>query len=191
LENRALILLVFLWVFTGSLSSNGQSLKPISAGIELQAYPAGFITGIRSDFAFSSHWTGDIRAGYNFARRRDLGENDDERGGGPGFSLGSYYYFRENNKGFFIGPRIDFWWMKIDWINNVLSIGIPDTGTTKIKVLQPLVEGGYTFLLGTGDWSLTAKVSLGFEINVKTKGMEVGEGAISLLGVTLNKRLIK
>ncbi len=81
--------------------------------------------------------------------------------------------------------------MKIDWINNVLSIGIPDMGTTKIKVLQPLVEGGYTFLLGVGDWSLTAKVSLGFEINVKTSGMEVGEGPISLLGVTLNKRLIK
>lgn len=191
MENRTLILPVFLWVFTGNLSSNGQSLKPISAGIELQAYPAGLTTGIRADFVFSSHWSGNIRAGYNFARRRDLGENDDERGGGPGFSLGTHYYFRENYERFFIGPQIDFWSMKIDWINNVLSIGIPDMGTTKIKVLQPLVEGGYTFLLGVGDWSLTAKVSLGFEINVKTSGMEVGEGPISLLGVTLNKRLIK
>jgi hypothetical protein len=187
LENRTLILLVLVGLFGGSLTSIAQSFKPMSVGIELQGYPAGFITGIRGDFIFSSHWSGNIRAGYNFARRGDLGEHDDENGGGPGISLGTRYYFREKYQGLFLGARLDLWLMEIDWQDEIPNAE-PEQGTSNITVVQPMVEGGYTFLLGAGGWSLTAKVSLGFEINVQTSGEEVGEGSISLLGVTLNKR---
>lgn len=189
MENRALIV-CFLLLFVGNLAT-AQSFGLLGIGAEIQGYPAGFILGIRGDVALKSNWTANAILGYNFARRGDLGENDDEKGGGAGFSLGSHYYFRENFQGFFIGPRIDFWFMEIDWFNDVLTIGPRYEGTTKIKVLQPLAEGGYTFLLGEGGWSLTAKVSLGFEINVKTDGKEVGEGPISLLGATLTRRLRK
>ena len=65
------------------------------------------------------------------------------------------------------------------------NITIIDMG--KDPYLRPYEEV-MTGFLGAGGWSLTAKVSLGFEINVQTSGEEVGEGPISLLGVTLNKR---
>ena len=187
MENRALILLVFIWLFEGILTSTAQSLVPIGAGLEVQGDLAGFITGVRGDFVFSPHWSGNLRAGYNFARRRDLGEHDDETGGGPGLSFGARYYFRENYQGLFLGFRSDLWLMDIDWEDEIPNAE-PEMGTTDITVVQPMAEGGYTFLFGQGGWSVSLKVSLGFEVNVKTKGEEVGEGPISLLGLTLNKR---
>ena len=167
------------------MQAQTQSLN--SLGLEVQGYPAGVIFGVRYDHALSTHFTGNLRVGYNLARRSDLGEHDDERGGGPGASLGARYYFKEQYQGFFLGLRSDLWFMEIDWITE--RIGDEDlTGSTDITVLQPLVEGGYTFLLGEGGWTITPKISLGYEINVKTRGEEVGEGAISLLGVTVNRR---
>jgi len=80
--------------------------------------------------------------------------------------------------------------MNIDWEDEIPGME-PEKGSTDITVVQPLVEGGYTFFMGQGDWTVSLKISLGFEINVNTKGEEVGDGPISLLGVTLSKRLIK
>ena len=167
------------------LPGQAQSLNEL--GLEVQGYPAGVIFGVRYDFTLATHLSANVRAGYNLARRRDLGEHDDERGGGPGASLGARYYFKEQYQGFFVGVRGDFWFMEIDWVTE--RPGDDDLrGSTDITVIQPLAEGGYTFLLGDDQWSLTPKISLGYEINVKTRGEEVGEGAISLFGLQVDRR---
>ena len=49
-------------------------------------------------------------------------------------------------------------------------------------MLQPAIEGGYGWNVGSGRVELTATV--GAEINIHTNGEDVGEGAIGLLGVT-------
>ena len=51
-------------------------------------------------------------------------------------------------------------------------------------MLQPTVEGGYAFWLGE-DWKLNVFGAFGAEINVKTDGEDVGEGAIGILGVSV------
>jgi len=187
LENRSLVLVILLLGLGLVIQVSGQSNSFKSVGVEIQAYPAGAIFGIRSDLSFSNHLSGNLRLGYNLARRRDLGEHDDERGGGLGGSLGARYFFKEDFHGFFLGLRCDLWLLDIDWVTE--RPGDEDlTGTSDITVLQPMAEGGYTFLLGDGNWTITPKISLGYEINVKTGGEEVGEGAISLLGVSLSRR---
>ena len=186
MENRTLIFIVLL-VIVPNINTSAQAFKPISIGLEFQAYPAGYIAGLRGDFGFGTNWTGNSRVGYNFARRRDLGEHDEEKGGGPGISLGTRYYFKEMYGGIFIGLRSDLWFLNIDWEDEVPDSD-PRTGTTDITVLQPMGEGGYAFILKKHNLSLSLYISLGFEINVRTTGEAVGEGPISLLGFTFDKR---
>ena len=52
-------------------------------------------------------------------------------------------------------------------------------------VLQPTLEGGYSWLLDQGRWSLDLSLGLGAEINLDEDGEDVGDGAIVLLGVSL------
>ncbi len=185
MENRALVLICWCcFVFHSGLLAQSDPVK--SVGVELQAYPTGIILGVRADFSVSEHIALNGRLGYNLARRRDLGEHDDERGGGFGGSFGSRYFFKQDFQGFFIGVRVDLWAMEIDWTTTVSD---PETtGVTNITVLQPLIAGGYAFVLPSGNWVITPKISLGYEINLKTKGEAVGEGAISLIGVSVCRR---
>jgi len=185
---KFLLLTIFITV-SGSalLAQDGSALKWVAVGVEAQAYPAGFIIGARSDMALSERISVNLRLGYNFARRRDLGEHDDERGGGPGFSVGGRYYFKPGFEGFFAGARFELWIMDIDW-EDIVPNGDIRSGNTEITVVQPLVEGGYTFLLADGSLAVTPKITLGYEINAKTKGEDVGQGSISLIGVTVTKR---
>ena len=182
------ILYYFMFLSAPVWAQDKTAFKVIAAGVEAQAYPAGFILGVRADGSVSKNFSLNLRAGYNFARRGDLGEHMKERGGGPGLSAGARYYLKPGFMGFFLGARIEFWLMDIDWEDRLPNDDIR-SGNTDITVFQPLVEGGYTFGLGNGNWAITPKITLGYEINIKTKGEEVGQGAISLLGATFTKRI--
>ena len=162
---------IILFALSGSQgwAQDRSTFELIAVGVEVQAYPAGFILGARSDVAVSEKISVNLRLGYNFARRGDLGKHDDERGGGPGFSLGGRYYFKPGFEGFFAGARFELWIMDIDW-EDVVPNGDISSGSTEITVFQPLIEGGYTLLLSDGAWGITPKVTLGYEINVKTDG---------------------
>jgi hypothetical protein len=159
----------------------------VDAGAEAQVYPAGVIGAVRAHFLLSAHDVLTARAGYNRASRGDFGEHDDEDGGGPGFALGYRRLFSER-RGFFAGARVDLWWMTIDWIDDP---GQPNerAGSSDIFVVQPTVEGGYSFVLGRkGRWVVEPSLAVGFEINVQTDGEDVGEGAILLGGVSVAYR---
>ncbi len=178
-------------ILVSTVKAWSQEAQLRSVGLEIQGYPAGAIFSLRGDMSLSEHLTGNLRFGYNLARRSDLGEHDDERGGGFGGSLGARYFFNREYSKFFVGLRTDIWWMEIDWttIDPDVNIGLPiRTGETDITVLQPLIEGGYAFIFSEDKWAVIPKISLGFEINIRTKGEEVGEGAISLIGVSIHRR---
>ena len=155
-------------------------------GLEFQVYPTGFISGIHIEYEIGAHSGLQGRVGYNLIRHRDLGIQEDERGGGFGGTLGYRYYSKEKRKGLMLGARCDLWWNEIDWKNN---IGLPEeaSGTTKVTVLQPTAELGYILLL-KNNFLILPTIALGAEINIKTKGAETGQGAILLLGTSIIKR---
>lgn len=163
--------------------------RPAKRGIaaEVRVYPAGVITSVRGARALRKSDVLHFSAGYNFTDRRDFGEHDDEEGGGPGIGAGWRRYYGPDRGGWMWGARLDLWDLEIDWEDDLPSGGKRE-GETDVTVLQPTVEGGYTWRLG-GGWRLDLTLAVGAEINVDTDGEDVGEGAIGLLGVTLARGL--
>ena len=154
-------------------------------GVKGQWYPAGLIYGIQIEYQFKPHHGLHVLVGYNDTDRKDFsGLNDNEEGGGPGFSVGYRYYLKEDNSGFFGGVRTDFWFMDIDWMD---ANSTPTTGTTTITVFQPTFEMGYQLLINEKT-TLGAFLGLGREINIVSNGEDVGQGGITLIGINLGMR---
>ena len=175
-----------LFLLFSGLASAQSSIFDLN--FEFQAYPTGLIPGLRLEKGFADQHAVHLRLGYNWIRHRDLGEHSDERGDGYGFTLGYKYYFREGFQGWQLGLRNDIWFNTLDWEDYDIEGMLFDSGTTKITVVQPTAEAGYTFLLGDGGWTFTPTAAFGFEINVKTEGADVGQGAILLLGIKIGPR---
>ena len=173
-------------IFSTLLFLTTLSFGQTDISFEFQAYPAGLIPGVRFEKNFKENYAFHLRLGYNWVRHQDFGEQDDERGDGYGFTLGYKRYFKAGHEGFFIGARNDIWWNELDWKNNIGTPG-ETTGTSNITVLQPTLEAGYAFT--KNNLIFTPTVAFGFEFNVKTEGLPMGEGAILLLGVNLGYRI--
>ena len=94
---------------------------------------------------------------------------------------------KPTDKVFFLGARTDLWFNKIDWKQDPNLI-TEVKGRTDITVFQPTVEAGYVVNLKKEGWSFVPSIAFGAEINIKTKGEPVGEGAVLLLGFTFRKR---
>jgi hypothetical protein len=153
-------------------------------GATAQLYPAGVNLAARASFPIGDRNTLSAHGGYNVTDRRDFGEHDNEEGGGPGFGFAVRRYLEERYNGFHIGVRTDLWFLAIDWEDNAP----PRSDRTNVVVLQPTAQAGYSRTLSGGRVVLEATVSLGAEINVRTGGEAVGEGAILLVGVGIAYR---
>lgn len=171
------------------LGSVGLALLTVSCataqyGYELQAYPAGIITGPRIEWSRSEREVIAVRPGWNITDRRDFGEHDDEQGDGPGIGVNYRRWLAPDRTGWLFGGRLDLWWLEIDWKDDP---GKPSEveGKTDVVVLQPTLEGGYSFRLSER-WRLDLTLGLGAEINVDTDGEDVGEGAILLGGISFS-----
>ncbi len=175
------LILSFLF-FLGNINAQTEDVKYFDLGVELQQYPTGFLLGVKSEIGLSMHHALDFRAGYNLLDHQDFGEHEDEEGGGFGLTLGYRYYFNPENINWFIGARTDLWFNEIDWIENRNNEG--EMGTSKVTVLQPTAICGYRFLVKE-NWVLTPTLAFGAEINIKTEGEAVGQGAIALWGMNL------
>ena len=155
--------------------------------VEFQAYPTGLVPGVRIAKLFKEQHALHFRLGYNWIRHRDLGVHEDERGDGFGFTLGYRQYFSPNHEKYFVGVRSDFWFNELIWKDNIGG-GNEITGVSNIRVIQPTLEAGHLFLLSDGSTFVSPSVAFGFEVNIKTEGEEVGQGAILLVGLSLGKR---
>jgi hypothetical protein len=178
-----LLMLIFAF-FTHTALSATPSERPKAIGIKVQAYPAGIAPAIHGSFPLSDADALHAFAGYNFTDRRDFGKHENEEGGGPGFGLAWRHYFGKDHNGWHIGVRTDLWFLDIDWQDD----SVARNGKTEITVLQPTAQGGYTWIFSDGRIAVSATAAFGAEINIKTAGEEVGEGAILLLGVGLGYR---
>ncbi len=163
-----------------------------SLGMEMQAYPAGIVPGIRFDLGISDQLNLTSRIGYNFTDRRNWGEHDNEEGAGPGFGLGlERTGFLAQNLS--LHARTDLWFMDIDWSDPysgpILCGALPcpdEIGKTSIVILQPTIGIGYSIPF-SNRYFVKPSLSFGYEINIKTEGEEVGQGAILLVGFQLSK----
>lgn len=171
-----------LIVFT--LASSGIQLRAQhQIGLECQVYPTGIIPSVNYAMPVSQAGSLEFRVGYNIVDHRDLGVQDDEKGGGFGGSVG---YAHAIWKGIRLGVRADVWWNTIDWKMDPGTI-MEVAGTSDVTVFQPTTTLDYPIHFGA--WSLVPRIAFGAEINVQTNGEEVGQGAILLGGVSLMRAL--
>ncbi|MBO6575625.1 MAG: hypothetical protein JJ896_11530 [Rhodothermales bacterium] len=153
---------------------------PVSAqqvGPSFEAYPAGVIVTARYSLDTADSSRVHIHAGMNATSRRDWGEHDDERGAGFGLGVAGHRYLQGRRSGPWVGLRMDVWQLTIDWIDD------GRVGESKVTVAQPTARAGWTLSLGKAD--LDFSLGLGAEINVRTQGEAVGQGAILLGGIAL------
>ena len=147
-------------------------------GLAVQGYPAGVILNGRFSYFYKPNQSVGIYLGYNITNRRDWGEHDNEQGSGAGVGLAWRYYFKEKDvNGFHAGIRTDMWFLTIDWEQDT-----GQEGETEISVLQPTAQFGYSFFPADRRVAFELNASLGAEINILTRGEDVGEGAIFLVG---------
>lgn len=150
----------------------------VSAGLELQVYPTGYIADVRVAAYEEGRNACSIYAGYNLTDRRGNGKRDDESGGGPGIGVGGRRYETARQTGKMYGLRFDVWSLEIDWREKAVE------GTSDVIVLQPTLEAGYAWRFMEERLRVETAVSIGVEWNAKTDGPSVGEGPIGLFGVS-------
>lgn len=155
-----------------------------SLGIEVQLYPAGTILNLKADWAVSAKSMFIGKIGYNMAMRQDFGKHDSEEGGGLGFTAAYKRYLKAGFSGWFLEARAGMWFLDIDWRDDSPS----RSGNTDISVFQPTVGIGYDFKLNE-NLKLGLIAAFGYEVNVATKGEPVGEGGISLIGISFSHKL--
>lgn len=174
-----LLLLVLLAQWTNAQDTRQRGAQ--SLGFDVQVYPAGNIFNIKSAWAVSAKGELIGKLGYNFAQRENFGEHDSEKGNGPGFTFAYKRYLRTGFKGWYAEGRMGMWFLDIDWRDNTPAA----SGNTDISVFQPTLGIGYDFPLKNERIKLGLLVAFGYEVNVITSGEEVGQGGISLVGVSL------
>ena len=179
---RILFAVFFILLFNTSKSQVEVGYTTTDIGAVFQWYPSGTISGLHLGFNSRLHNSFIVEAGYNKANRKDNGEKDNEKGGGWGGSLGYRYYFKPYPYKLFLGLKTDIWRMSIDWTEGA------NTGNTKTWTLQPTFEIGYTFVINDQAF-ITPVIANGVEVNMKTEGDKVGQGFITLVGISAGFRL--
>jgi len=188
--NRLIItLLLTLSIPPGAKSQAKQSAhNKIELGFELQRYPVGYMPMLTSNVFLNETWALRVRVGGNFADREDFSDfNDDETAQGFGGSAGVVRYIPYGKGNFTLGASIDTWNMWTDWKDG-LDTSNPTSGQTYNLVLQPWINGGYLFDL-SNTWNVGASLGVGREINVITRGENVGEGWMGILTLSANYQL--
>jgi len=170
----------------GSLLSPTAFAAGEGVRLELRAYPSGQFAGVgwESDLPLlGDHYRGSAAVLYNRARRGDSGVHQDERGIGYGGGLAIDRYFSSNQLGWYAGVRADVFSLRIDYRDSIGNGSI--AGSSRVTVVQPTINAGYAVDLGNRQ-RLQLSLGVGAEINARTRGEQVGDGAIGVAGVSLS-----
>jgi len=187
--SRSLLLSMF-FLIVGFIQLHSQEpLKSVKElGFELQQYPTGYMLAFHAEYGFAEKHSLDLRMGYNGLDHLSFGPNDEEKGGGPGFSLGYNYFFKPDFKKWYVSYRTDLWWNEVNWRNFDENDVVISEGTTHLLVLQPTILGGYNWII-KDRYKISPTLAVGAEINVKSDGEPVGQGPIILWGLKLATRI--
>jgi hypothetical protein len=182
-----------LWLAVSVRAQSVDTLKcskgRIDFGLEVQGYPAGIIPTVTSNIFLVDQLALRIRAGGNFANRRNWSPyNDNETAKGFGGSVGLVTYYPYRIGHFTAGVTFDFWNMWTNWKDN-LNTSAPTQGETYTLVFQPWADIGYLFNKRNSRINYGLTFGFGKEINVVTRGERVGEGWMNSLTLTFNYTL--
>ncbi len=176
---KSVLLIISFLLLTTIAKTQDFGYKTVDIGGEYQWHPDGMITSLQFAFNSKVHNSFLIRGGYNKAGLKRTSTHDGEEGTGWSGSIGYRYYVGVIPKRFFIGVRADVWNMNIHF-----SIPVTE-GTSKLTVLQPGFETGYTILINE-QFFITPSFTASTQITLKTKGDKVdyGEGFVPLAGIS-------
>ena len=176
-----LFIILFIFLCVESKAQDSMFIVGSAGGLEIQVYPTGIIPGIIWYASINQNDFVHARVGYNFVRHGSAGLHEDERGDGWGGSLGYDRRLRFRRMNWLVGLRCDVWQNKLKWKNDIGGAS-EMSGISKVTVVQPTFRLSYPLRLGSS--FILPSIAFGSEINVKTKGEEVGEGLILLLGLS-------
>ncbi len=163
------------------LSAQAQAQSGEGVNVELRAYPSGEIFSVGWQRLLGPTDVGTASVLYNRAERGNNGRHDDEHGRGGGVSYAWDHFLTAERLGWSFEGRADLSRLRINYRDGNLS------GQSSITVLQPTLGVGYSIPLGE-QWRLRFGASVGAEINLRTKGSKVGDGAIGLLSLSIAPR---
>lgn len=175
---KATVLFLLILFFHCAKSQEELYYNTNDIGGEYQWYPSGRLASLHVAFNAIWHHSVLVSLGYN----KINSEKDIEKGSAWGGAIGYRYYFRQLPHKFFVGARAGLWRKKIDWAQDL------EAGETTTWTFQPTFEIGYTFIVK--DWAfITPSISNGVEINIQTEGEKVGQGFITLIGISAGFRI--
>jgi hypothetical protein len=192
MKKQLVLLCLFITCFTNAQSNTNaveiSETTKVELGAELQLYPAGIMSMLTSNVFLNEKWALRFRVGGNFADRQDFSDyNDDEVASGFGATIGVVRYFPYGKGNFILGASIDTWNMWTDWKDD-LDTANPTQGETYNLVIQPWINGGYLFDLSE-KWNAGGSLGFGREINVITRGENVGEGWMGIVTLSVNYKI--
>lgn len=183
---------IFLNTIAQAQSDNKElNLKVTNLGLSVQVYPAGIIPTVNLEQYLTKRSSLVYRLGANIVDRQDFStENDEEKGGGFGASIGYRIHYPLQNGEIIAGINMDVWNLWIDW-RDKLPFQNMTSGTTYTLVLQPWLETGYFFHLKNSNSKIGITTGFGREINTIVDGKQVAQDWIASVTVqyvlSLNK----
>lgn len=178
-------LVVLIGIFTISISSRSQDVgyRTVDVGGEYRYTNDGPVINLQLGFNAEEHHSIVARAGYRKVSGETRSNHTAESGNGWGGSLGYRYHFSVVPKRFFIGIGAGLWNMNVTWSTPEVE------GTTRLLVLQPALEAGYTLIINDYLF-ITPSVSASLQTTLGTKGEAVayGTGFTPMAGISIGWR---
>lgn len=174
-------LVLFVLLFSCCRAFGFESFPVQGLGLEIRQYPTGTIPVGQYRFPLNQSVEGLAVLGLNVAYHGDQGIQSNESGLGFGGGIGVRDAVL---KSFFVGGRLDFWKMSINWTNASNPNEAP-SGTSRFLIVQPTLEIGSNFFVFNHRVWITPTLSFGGEFNTFDSGQPTGHGAIVLLGVAV------
>ncbi|MGQ0740093.1 MAG: DUF3575 domain-containing protein [Bacteroidota bacterium] len=176
---------VLIAVISFSVSSHSQDVgyRTFDAGAEFQYVKDGPAFNLQLALNAEEHHSVILRGGYLKVSGKTTSAHNSEAGSGWGGAFGYRYYFSVLPKRFFIGARAALWSMNITW-------SVPEaSGSSKLLLLQPAVETGYTWIINDY-FFITPQLSASVQTTLSTKGEKVayGTGFVPQAGISIGWR---
>jgi hypothetical protein len=171
-------------LFAFNSFSQDVGYRTVDVGAGYQYIENGMLTDLLVSINAEEHHSFIVRAGYITTNGLRTHLHKNEEGNGWGGGLGYRYHFSVIPKRFFIGAKVNLWNMKIHW--NMLD----REEETKLLVIQPAIETGYTLLIND-IFFITPNFSATYQKTIKTTGEKVAYGNggfVPMAGITMGWR---